>query len=205
MFDRRGHNRPPFRPKLPGTDSPSLDVPMAVIYRPARSVTQSGPRPRHWILEFEPVRAPEIDPLMGWTSTCDPYRPIRLSFPDCERAVDYAERQDWDYVVLNAERQVKRRAPEPIFRQSGRVNGPSRHGRSPAPGARNEARRVAGGTGRGREGAGRNDRTVRPGPATGRDPVRDPRAPAAGAAACRSDRSPHEAEGRLAAGRDAGR
>lgn len=126
MFDRRGHNRPPFRPKLPGTNAPSPDVPMAVIYRPARSVTQSGPRPRHWILEFEPVRAPEIDPLMGWTSTRDPYRPIRLSFPDCESAVDYAEQQDWDYVVLNAERQVRRRAPEPIFRWSERVDGSSR-------------------------------------------------------------------------------
>lgn len=124
MFDKRGHNHSPFRPKLPGTNSPSLDAPMAVIYRPARSATQSGPRPRHWLLEFESVRAPEIDPLMGWTSTRDPYQPIRLSFPDCESAVDYAERQDWDYVVLNAERRVKRRAAEPIFRPIERLGGP---------------------------------------------------------------------------------
>lgn len=34
----RGHNRPPFPPKAPGTDMRSWDVPTVVIYRPARSV-----------------------------------------------------------------------------------------------------------------------------------------------------------------------
>ena len=37
----RGHNRPPFPPKIPGTDLPSWDVPTAIIYRPARSAMTS--------------------------------------------------------------------------------------------------------------------------------------------------------------------
>ncbi len=95
----RGHNRPPFPPKIPGTDLPSWDVPTAIIYRPARSAMTSAPRPNYWVLEFEPSRPPQIEPLMGYTSSSDPYRPIRLKFPDRDSAVDFAERQDWRYVV----------------------------------------------------------------------------------------------------------
>ncbi|PZU65933.1 MAG: ETC complex I subunit [Rhizobium sp.] len=59
----------------------------------------SAPRPNYWVLEFEPSRPPQIEPLMGYTSSGDPYRPIRLKFPDRDSAVDFAERQDWHYVV----------------------------------------------------------------------------------------------------------
>ena len=96
----KGHNRPPFRPKIPGTDLTSPDVPTALIYRPARSSHTSAPiRRQHWILEFEPARAPVIEPLMGWTATEDPYRPIRLTFPDLDSAIAFAERNDWQYIV----------------------------------------------------------------------------------------------------------
>ncbi|GLC62766.1 hypothetical protein PLESTB_001936600 [Pleodorina starrii] len=59
----------------------------------------SAPRPNYWILEFEPSRPPQIEPLMGHTSSDDPYRPIRLKFPDRDSAVDFAERQDWRYII----------------------------------------------------------------------------------------------------------
>jgi|TARA_R110002051_G_scaffold153039_3_gene225607 hypothetical protein len=124
MLNMRGHNRPPFRPRIPGTDLRSADVPAAIIYRPSRNAMQSGPRPRHWILEFEPAASPEIEPLMGWTATRDPYRPIRLSFPDCESAVGYAERNDWDYIVRDGGRSTSRTVPEPIFRPLDRLDGP---------------------------------------------------------------------------------
>ena len=86
----RGHNRPPFPPKIPGTDLPSWDVPTAIIYRPARSAMTSAPRPNYWVLEFEPSRPPQVEPLMGYTSSNDPYRSIRLKFPDRESAVEFA-------------------------------------------------------------------------------------------------------------------
>lgn len=105
----RGHNRPPYPPKIPGTDLPSWDVPTAIIYRPARSAMTSAPRPNYWILEFEPSRPPQIEPLMGHISSDDPYRPIRLKFPDRDSAVDFAERQDWRYIV----REDAPRRPEP--------------------------------------------------------------------------------------------
>ena len=107
----RGHNRPPYPPKIPGTDLPSWDVPTAIIYRPARSAMTSAPRPNYWILEFEPSRPPQIEPLMGHISSDDPYRPIRLKFPDRDSAVDFAERQDWRYIVR--EDAPRRPAPNP--------------------------------------------------------------------------------------------
>jgi len=105
MQTMKGQNRPPFAPKIPGTDLRSHDVPVAVIYRPARSAMQSGPRPRHWVLEFEPARRVAVEPLMGWTTSDDPYRPIRLTFPDKEAATAFAERQDWTYILCDDPRE----------------------------------------------------------------------------------------------------
>ena len=106
----RGHNRPPFPPTIPGSNMRSWDVPSAIIYRPARSAMTSAPRPNYWILEFEPSRPPHIEPLMGYTSSDDPYRPIRLKFPDRESAVEFAERQDWRYIVRDDK--AHRHAPD---------------------------------------------------------------------------------------------
>jgi hypothetical protein len=99
-FDR-DHNRPRTLPKLPGTDFivPG-GVPPARIYRAERSVTQSAPGRQRWILEFERSAFPFIEPLMGWTGSSDPFAPIRLEFPDCASAVDFAERNGWDYSVF---------------------------------------------------------------------------------------------------------
>lgn len=114
----RAHNRPPFPPKVPGTGIRSWDVPTAIIYRPARPAMTSAPRPRYWVLEFEPTRAPRIEPLMGHTASDDPYRPIRLRFPDRESAVEFAERQDWRYII---------REDAPVRRAATRWRGSERH------------------------------------------------------------------------------
>lgn len=97
-----GHNRPPFRPKIPGTDLNSTGVPTARIYRPAKSAMQSAPGRNDWVLEFEPSVPKMIDPLMGWTTSRDPYAPIRLTFPDRESAIEFAQRNDWTYIVSDS-------------------------------------------------------------------------------------------------------
>ena len=73
----------------------------ARIYRPAKTAMQSGTaKTRRWVLEFEPARAREIDPLMGWTSSADMNQQVRLTFESREAAEDYARRQGLTYRVI---------------------------------------------------------------------------------------------------------
>jgi len=72
----------------------------ARIYRPARTATSSGTaKTRHWVLDFAPESAREVDPLMGWTSSADTLNQIRLSFDTREDAVAYAQREGLQYTV----------------------------------------------------------------------------------------------------------
>ncbi len=96
---KKGHNNPPVYSKQPGTNLPWRDVPPARIYHEPRSVMQAGNRKRPWILEFEKTRPLGIDPYTRWTTNADPYRHIHLRFPDCSSAVEFAERQGWDYRI----------------------------------------------------------------------------------------------------------
>jgi hypothetical protein len=89
-------------PRLPGTSAPARQpLPLAYIHQPAPSPMQSGRGGREWVLEFEPSSPPEIEPLMGWISSRDPFAHIRLRFPDRQSAIEFAERQGWPYVMQN--------------------------------------------------------------------------------------------------------
>lgn len=72
---------------------------VAHIHRPCRSAMSSGPGRDEWRLEFEPRCAPFLDPLMGWTGSRDPLRPVALTFPTLAAALSYAERQGLRTVV----------------------------------------------------------------------------------------------------------
>ena len=66
---------------------------LARIYQPAKNAMQSGKaRTRKWVLEFEPERAREIEPLMGWTATTDMRQQVRLDFDTAEEAIAYAQK-----------------------------------------------------------------------------------------------------------------
>jgi len=94
----RGDNQSRGEPRLPGTSMPARGpLPRVYIYQPAPSPTQSGRARRAWLLEFEPSSPSEIEPLMGWTASRDPFGQIRLSFPDRQSAIQFAERQGWRY------------------------------------------------------------------------------------------------------------
>ena len=95
----RKHNQSRALPLLPGTSTPATGVlPRARIYQPARSVTQSAPGRREWVLEFEPTRL-SLDPLMGWSGGGHPVSQVRLGFSDLQSAIAYAERHGWRYDV----------------------------------------------------------------------------------------------------------
>ena len=64
----------------------------ARIYQPARSAMQSVQAKDNWLLEYEPEKPREIEPLMGWTSSADMRSQVKLRFDTKEEAIAYAER-----------------------------------------------------------------------------------------------------------------
>jgi hypothetical protein len=82
----------------------------ARIYRPARTAMQSGTaKTERWLLEYEPERPREIEPLMGWTSSSDMKSQLKLWFDNEADAVAYATRNGIVYRVEKPH-EAKRRA-----------------------------------------------------------------------------------------------
>ena len=72
----------------------------ARIFKPSKTAMQSGwAGTQRWVLEFAPSARREADPLMGWTSSDDTRRQLRLTFASREEAVAYAEREGIPYLV----------------------------------------------------------------------------------------------------------
>ena len=73
----------------------------ARIYCPAKTAMQSGrAKTRRWLLEFVAAHPKTVDPLMGWTGSCDMAADqLRLAFATREEAVAYAERHGIAYRV----------------------------------------------------------------------------------------------------------
>ncbi len=73
---------------------------LARIFKPARNAMQAGTAATEkWVLEYEPEAPRDADPLMGYTSSADTRRQIRLEFDDREQAVAYAKRNRIPYRV----------------------------------------------------------------------------------------------------------
>ncbi|XP_050266312.1 NADH dehydrogenase [ubiquinone] iron-sulfur protein 4, mitochondrial-like [Quercus robur] len=73
-----------------------------IIYSPGRTATQQGSgKVGRWKINFMSTQKWE-NPLMGWTSTGDPYANVGeggLSFDSEEAAKAFAEKYGWEYVV----------------------------------------------------------------------------------------------------------
>ncbi|AES90731.1 putative oxidoreductase [Medicago truncatula] len=73
-----------------------------LIYSPARTAGQQGSgNVGRWRINFLSTQKWE-NPLMGWTSTGDPYSHVgdsALDFDTEEAAKEFAERHGWEYVV----------------------------------------------------------------------------------------------------------
>ena len=88
----------------------------AKIYKPSKTAMQSGRKTKisrgfEWVLAYMRKSAAKPDKLMGWQSSSDTARQVKMYFPDMESAVAYAEANDIDYVVQQPKsRRVKPRA-----------------------------------------------------------------------------------------------
>ena len=88
----------------------------AIIYKPSKTAMQSGrkatvSRGHDWVLEFPRQSAARPDKLMGWQSSSDTTRQVKLRFPDRQTAVAYAESHNIAYQIIEPKsRRVKPRA-----------------------------------------------------------------------------------------------
>ena len=91
---------------------------IARIYQKPKNAMQSGrARTTIWILEFEPVRQQQADPLTGSAGGDATATQLRMSFPTLEAATAYAEREGLAFHVVAApERKLKLQAYADNFR-----------------------------------------------------------------------------------------
>ena len=76
---------------------------LARIFKPAPTAMQSGKAAAlKWILEYEPEVPQKADPLLGYTSSTDMRRQVRLEFDGRDQAIAYAERNGIAYQVAEA-------------------------------------------------------------------------------------------------------
>ena len=72
----------------------------AKIYIPAKTAMQSGRgKLKNWVLEFI-TKDPSINPLMGWETSTDTLEEVILKFPSKEKAIEYAEKNNISYTVI---------------------------------------------------------------------------------------------------------
>ena len=80
----------------------------AKIYKPSKTAMQSGrSKFNKWVLKFYNNRNQKKDSLMGWNGGSNTISQVELKFDTKEDAVNYAKRNDLEYVVLeSSERKV---------------------------------------------------------------------------------------------------
>lgn len=90
--------------------APAHDSPLAIICQRSRTPGRAGLRAlSQWYIEFEPWAPRKIEPLMGWTSSRDPFSNIRLEFPSLKSAVSFAESRGWRYSIIDRPSKLQRR------------------------------------------------------------------------------------------------
>jgi hypothetical protein len=86
----------------------------ARIFKPCKTAMQSGRKSTarrgcEWVLEFARNSAARPDPLMGWQSSSDTKKQVRMFFPDLASATAYADAHGIAYSVT----QPQDRRPKP--------------------------------------------------------------------------------------------
>ena len=75
---------------------------LAKIYRPAKNAMQSGKaRTKSWVFEFEPKNALRPEELMGWMSSADTNRQVRIEFDTKEAAIEFARKHGIPHQVVD--------------------------------------------------------------------------------------------------------
>ncbi len=74
----------------------------AIIYKPSKTVMQSGLKKYNkWVLEYITMQT-GINPLMGWESSTDTLSELRLEFSTKDLAIDYAKKNKVEFEIIES-------------------------------------------------------------------------------------------------------
>ena len=72
----------------------------AKIFKPTKTVMQSGlAKSDKWVIEYV-VDQPGVNPLMGWESSTDTFSELNLEFSSKEKAIEYAKKNKIEFEIL---------------------------------------------------------------------------------------------------------
>jgi len=72
----------------------------AKIFKPTKTVMQSGlAKSDRWVIEYI-VDQPGINPLMGWESSTDTLSELKLEFTSKEKAIEYAKKNKIEFEII---------------------------------------------------------------------------------------------------------
>ena len=60
---------------------------------------------KNWVLEFE-TRDSQTNVLMGWESSDDTLKEVKLKFSSKEKAIDYAEANDINFSIIEPKKKT---------------------------------------------------------------------------------------------------
>jgi len=76
----------------------------AKIYKPTKTVMQSGHRnSKNWVLEFDTLDN-GVNPLMGWETSKDTMSEVKLEFKNKDEAINYAKKNNIEYYVVESKK-----------------------------------------------------------------------------------------------------
>ncbi len=74
-----------------------------LIQSPAKTATQSGyAKTGKWFIKFRDSDKKGFEPLMGWTSSSNTLRQIKLEFSSLDEAKKFADAKGWSYDIVEA-------------------------------------------------------------------------------------------------------
>lgn len=83
---------------------------VARIFKPARNAMQSGKgKSDRWMLVYEPEVPLSVEPLMGYTSSADMKRQIKLLFDTEDEAVAYARKNAIPYQIFEPHADIRKK------------------------------------------------------------------------------------------------
>ena len=76
----------------------------AKIYKPTKTVMQSGLRnTKNWLLEFDTLNT-GVNPLTGWETSRDTMSEVRMEFLTKDQAINFAKKNNIDYYIVEPQK-----------------------------------------------------------------------------------------------------